>query len=142
MSSTLDDASDWNRKVIEEFRANAGQVGGNFADAPLLLLHTIGARSGFERINPMMYQELGGGMVAVFASKGGAPTNPDWFYNLVAHPEVTAEIGAGTRQFRARTATAEERAPIWERQKQRYPGFAEYETRTDREIPIVILEPA
>ena len=116
-------------------------MGGNFAGAPLLLLHTIGARSGLERINPIMYQDLGGGAVAVFASKGGAPTNPDWFYNLVAHPEVTAEIGAGTRQFRARTATAEERAPIWDRQKQWYPGFAEYETRTDREIPIVILEP-
>jgi len=141
MSSTLDDASDWNRKVIEEFRANAGRMGGNLADAPLLLLHTIGARSGLERINPIMYQDLGGGAVAVFASKGGAPTNPDWFYNLVAQPEVTAEIGAGTSQFRARTATAEERAPIWDRQKQWYPGFAEYETRTDREIPIVILEP-
>jgi deazaflavin-dependent oxidoreductase (nitroreductase family) len=142
MSSALDDASDWNRKVIEEFRANAGKVGGPFAGAPLLLLHTIGARSGLARINPVMYQELGGGAVAVFASKGGAPKHPDWFFNLVSHPEVTAEMGAGTRQFRARTATAQERAPIWDRQKQQYPGFAEYETQTDREIPVVILEPA
>ena len=142
MSSPVDDAKDWNRKIIEEFRANAGKVGGNFAGAPLLLLHTIGARTGVERINPMMYQDLYGGAVAVFASKGGAPTNPDWFHNLIANPDVTADIGAGTRQFRGRIATAEERASIWDRQKQQYPGFAEYESRTDREIPVVILEPA
>jgi deazaflavin-dependent oxidoreductase (nitroreductase family) len=142
MSSTLDDPADWNRKIIDEFRANAGKLGGNFAGAPLLLLHTIGARTGLERVNPVMYQELSEGAVAVFASKGGAPTNPDWFANLVVHPEVTVEIGAATRQFRARTATAQERAPIWDTQKQRYPGFAEYETATDREIPVVILEPA
>ena len=141
MSSPTDQANDWNRKVIDEFRANSGEVGGNFAGATLLLLHTVGARSGLERINPMMYQGLDGDAVAVFASKGGAPSNPDWFYNLIANPDVIAEIGADIRQFRARRATADERRQIWEKQKEQYPGFADYETQTDREIPFVILEP-
>jgi deazaflavin-dependent oxidoreductase (nitroreductase family) len=132
--------TDWNRQIIEEFRANAGKVGGPFAGAPVLLLHTTGARSGQERINPMMYQELGG-PVAVFASKAGAPTHPDWYHNLVANPEVTAEIGSGTRRFRARTATGDERTRIWDQQKHDYPGFADYEAKTDRQIPVVILDP-
>ena len=138
----MDQVMDWNRKLIEEFRANGGKVGGNFAGAPLLLLHTIGARSGQERINPMMYQDLGDGRVAVFASKNGEPTNPDWYHNLVAHPDVTAEIGTETRRFRARTASADEREPIWSKQKEDYPGFAGYEAKTGRQIPVVILEPA
>ena len=100
-----------------------------------------GAKSGQERVNPVMYQDLGGGSVAVFASKGGAPTNPDWFHNVVAHPEVTAEIGTGRRGFTARVAGEEERAPIWARQKRDYPGFADYETKTTRQIPVVILDP-
>jgi deazaflavin-dependent oxidoreductase (nitroreductase family) len=136
----MSDPEDWNSKIIEEFRANAGKVGGHFAGAPLLLLHTIGARSGRERINPVMYQYLGG-PVAVFASKGGTPTHPDWYHNLVANPEVTAEIGTETRRFRARTATAVEREPIWAKQKKDYPGFASYEANTDREIPVVVLDP-
>lgn len=138
----MDQANDWNLRTIEEFRANGGKVGGNFAGAPLLLLHTIGARSGEERINPMMYQDLGDNRVAVFASKAGAPTNPDWYHNLVANPDVTAEIGIETRRFRARTATSDEREPIWAKQKNDYPGFAGYEARTDRQIPVVILDPA
>ncbi|MGC8628319.1 MAG: nitroreductase family deazaflavin-dependent oxidoreductase [Acidimicrobiales bacterium] len=133
--------NDWNRQVIEEFRSNGGKVGGNFAGAPLLLLHTVGARSGKERVNPMMYQNLGDGRVAVFASKAGAPTHPDWYRNLLANPEVTAEIGTGLRRFLARTATPAEQEPIWAKQKQHYPGFAEYEAKTDRQIPVVILSP-
>lgn len=142
MSSTSDGVNDWNRQIIDEFRANGGRVGGNFAGAPLLLLHTTGARSGAERVNPMMYQELDGGRVAVFASKAGAPTNPDWYHNLTANPDVSAEIGSATRRFRARTADPEEREPIWTKQKQDYPGFADYESKTDRTIPVVILDPA
>ena len=137
----MSDPQDWNRKIIEEFRANAGKVGGPFAGAPLLLLHTTGARTGRERVNPTMYQDLGG-PVAVFASKAGAPTNPDWYHNLLANPEVTAEIGTDTRRFRARTASGDERQRIWDRQKHDYPGFADYEAKTDREIPVVILDPA
>ncbi len=138
----MDDVNDWNKTIIEEFRANAGQVGGNFAGAPLLLLHTTGARSGAARINPMMYQDLGDGRVAVFASAAGADTHPAWYHNVLAHPEVQAEIGTDTRSFRARTAAGAEREPIWAKQKVDYPGFAEYEAGTSREIPVVILDPA
>lgn len=136
----MSDSADWNTSIIHEFRANAGRVGGNFEGAPLLLLHTTGARSGEERVNPMMYQDLGG-PVAVFASKAGAPDNPAWYHNLRAHPEVTAEIGTDTRAFHARIATGDERTRIWTAQKTAYPGFAEYEANTSREIPVVILDP-
>jgi deazaflavin-dependent oxidoreductase (nitroreductase family) len=137
----MSETKDWNTRIIEEFRANGGRVGGNFEGAPLLLLHTTGARSGKERVNPVMYQDLGG-PVAVFASKAGADTHPDWYHNLVANPDVTAEIGTETRSFRARVAEVEERTPIWEKQKADHPGFAGYEANTDREIPVVILESA
>jgi deazaflavin-dependent oxidoreductase (nitroreductase family) len=139
--SGLDDVKDHNRRIIGEFRANGGQVGGPFEGAPLLLLHTTGAKSGAERVNPMMYRDLGDGRLAVFASKAGADSNPDWYHNLVANPDVVAEIGTGTRSFRARTASTEEREPIWSAQKRDYPGFAGYETGTDRVIPVVILAP-
>ncbi|WP_327003519.1 nitroreductase family deazaflavin-dependent oxidoreductase [Dactylosporangium sp. NBC_01737] len=133
--------SDWNDKIIEEFRANEGRVGGNFEGAPLLLLHTVGARTGQERVHPMMYQQVDGGY-AVFASKGGAPTNPDWYHNLLAQPQVSAEIGTGTVELVARVTAGEERDRIWTAQKAAYPGFADYERKTDREIPVVVLEPA
>jgi deazaflavin-dependent oxidoreductase (nitroreductase family) len=138
----MSEMKDWNAQFIEEFRANGGKVGGNFEGAPVLLLHTTGAKSGQERVNPMMYQDLGDGTVAVFASKAGAPTNPDWYHNVVANPDVTAEIGTETRAFRARVADPDEREPIWTKQKADYPGFAEYESKTDRQIPVVILDPA
>jgi deazaflavin-dependent oxidoreductase (nitroreductase family) len=134
--------SDWNAAIIEEFRANGGKVGGNFEGAPLLLLHSTGAKSGAERVNPTMYQDLGDGRLAVFASKAGAETNPDWYHNVVANPEVSAEIGTETRRFTARVAGSAERGPIWAKQKHDYPGFADYEQKTTREIPVVILEPA
>lgn len=137
----MDEVNDWNRQTIEEFRAQGGRVGGNFAGAPLLLLHTVGARSAKERVTPLMYQDVGAGRVAVFASKAGAPTHPDWYRNLVASPDVTAEIGTATRRFRARTAAPGEREPIWAKQKSEYPAFEGYEANTDREIPVVILDP-
>lgn len=138
----MSNTNDWNTAIIEEFRANAGKVGGPFEGAPMLLLHTTGARSGQERVNPMVYQDLGG-PIAVFASKAGAPTHPDWYHNLVAHPEVTAEIGAETRSFVARVATGEERERIWTKQKELMPGFAEYEVKAEgREIPVVVLDAA
>ena len=142
MSTPADDTNAWNRGIIEEFRANGGKVGGNFEGTSLLLLHTIGAKSGAERINPLAYQGLDDGNVAVFASKAGAPSNPDWFYNVMANPDVSVEIGSETRRYTARRATGEERSVIWERQKQLAPGFADYEAKTDREIPVVILESA
>lgn len=133
-------ADDWNSKLIEEFRANDGKVGGQFENAPLLLLHTTGAKSGKERVNPMMYLDEGDHL-AVFASKAGAPVNPDWFHNLVANPKVSAEVGAQTRSFVARVAEGAERDRIWQQWKTDWPGFADYETKTDRQIPVVILDP-
>ena len=131
--------SDWNDKIIAEFRANEGRVGGQFAGAPLLLLHSTGARSGQERVNPVMYQAVGDDW-AVFASKAGAPDNPDWYHNLKANPEATIEVGTDTIEVKARVLEPEERAPIWEEQKARYPGFADYEAKTARVIPVVLLE--
>lgn len=131
--------SDWNAKIIDEFRANAGNVGGPFEGAPVLLLHTTGAKSGQERVNPVMYQRVGDAY-AVFASKGGAPTNPDWYHNVLAHRDVTAEIGTDTVRLRARVAEGDERERIWSTQKERYPGFADYDSKTSRQIPVVILE--
>ncbi len=138
----MSDSNDWNTRIIEEFRANGGKVSGQFEGAPLLLLHSTGARSGQERVHPMMYQDLGEGSVAVFASKAGAPDNPDWFHNVSANPSVEAEIGTETRRCTARVAEGDERERIWSRQKSEYPGFADYEQKTDRTIPVVVLDPA
>ncbi len=131
--------NDFNQSIIEEFRANAGKVGGPFEGAPLLLLHTIGAKTGRPRVNPVAYQAVGEGF-AVFGSKAGAPTNPDWYYNLRVNPETTVEVGTDTLPVRARLAEGEERDRIWEKQKNVMPGFAGYETKTARQIPVVILE--
>jgi deazaflavin-dependent oxidoreductase (nitroreductase family) len=133
------DMNDWNAKTIEEFRANGGKVGGNFEGAPLLLLHHKGAKTGIERVNPVMYQAVGRDY-AVFATKGGAPTNPDWHHNLLANPDATIEIGTETKAVHARVAEGDERERIWSTQKERYPGFAEYEAKTTRQIPVVVLE--
>ena len=131
--------NDWNKRIIEEFRANDGKVGGVFAGAPLLLLHDRGAKSGAERVHPMMYRAVVEGF-AVFASKAGADTNPDWFHNLRAHPHVSVEVGTQTLAVTARVLDDDERAPIWEQQKAEFPGFAEYEANTERVIPVVMLE--
>ncbi len=137
----MSEPNDWNARIIAEFRAHQGKVGGNFEGAPILLLHTVGAKTGRERVHPMMYRRVGENY-AVFASKAGAPTNPDWYHNLVANPAVRAEIGTQTLDLSARVADSAEREPIWAAQKADFPGFAEYETRTTRQIPVVILEPA
>jgi deazaflavin-dependent oxidoreductase (nitroreductase family) len=133
------DVDDWNRRIIEEFRANGGKVGGPFDGAPLLLLHHRGAKTGTERVNPVMYQAVGDDF-AVFASKAGAPTNPDWYYNLVANARATVDVGSSTVEVTARVAEGEERKRIFEKQKTDYPGFADYERKTTRQIPVVILE--
>ena len=133
--------SDWNTPVIEEFRANDGRVGGDMEGWSIVLVHHTGAKTGTERVTPLVYQQVDGDTIAVFASKAGAPANPDWFHNLVAHPETTIEIGADTRRVRARVAAADERERIWSEQKRRMPQFAGYEEKTDREIPVVVLEP-
>jgi deazaflavin-dependent oxidoreductase (nitroreductase family) len=132
--------SDWNTHIMDEFRANAGKVGGPFEGSPMLILHTTGARSGREHMNPLVYQSDGDRLV-VFASKGGAPNHPDWYHNLAANPDVTIEVGTETLAKRARIATGDERERLWTRQKQLMPGFADYQAKTTRQIPVVILEP-
>jgi deazaflavin-dependent oxidoreductase (nitroreductase family) len=138
----MTDMNEWNRKVIEEFRANDGKVGGEMEGWPIVLVHHVGAKSGTERVTPLVYQPLGdSGSVAVFASKGGAPTNPDWFHNLVAHPDTKIEIGTDSYAVTARVAPGEERNRIFETQKELFPNFAEYEkTAGTRVIPVVVLD--
>jgi deazaflavin-dependent oxidoreductase (nitroreductase family) len=132
---------DWNAKVIQEFRANGGRVGGQFAGAPLLLLTSTGARTGTQRVRPMMYLPEGDRLY-VFASKAGAPTNPDWFRNLVANPRATVEVGTDTYDVDASVLQGEERDRVYAQQAAAYPGFAEYQAATDRVIPVVALDPA
>jgi deazaflavin-dependent oxidoreductase (nitroreductase family) len=133
--------SDFNQGVIDEFRANGGEVGGTFAGLPLVLLHHTGAKSGTAYVNPLAYQRLDDDTVAIFASKGGAPTNPDWYHNLVAHPNARIEVGGDAYDVTARVADDDERDRIWEAQKQAFPNFAEYEQKTGgRKIPVVLLE--
>jgi len=135
------DRDEFNRKVIEEFRANGGKVGGPFQGAPMVLVHHRGRKSGTERVSPLVYQPVGGKW-AVFASKAGAPTDPAWYLNLVANPRTTIEVGGDTFQVVARTATGAEREAIWDNQKKVMPQFAEYEVKADkRRIPVVIFEP-
>jgi deazaflavin-dependent oxidoreductase (nitroreductase family) len=132
--------NDWNTNIIEEFRTNEGRVGGPFEGAPILLMHHKGAKSGIERVNPLAYQPIDENTWAVFGSKGGAPTNPDWYYNVQANPRGLAEIGTETIDVTFRVAEGDERERIWEKQKHLMPPFAQYEEKTDRQIPVVILE--
>lgn len=129
--------SDWNVKIIEEFRANGGRVE-NFGDH-LVLLHTTGAKSGQVRVHPLAFQP-DGDRIVVFASKAGAPTNPDWYHNVLANPQVKVETGSETYDAVARVAEGDERERLWARQKELMPGFADYEKATTRQIPVVILE--
>jgi deazaflavin-dependent oxidoreductase (nitroreductase family) len=134
---------DFNQGVIEEFRANAGVVGGYFEGKNMILVHHHGTKSGKEYTTPLVYQPLEGGGLAVFASAGGAPNHPTWYHNLVANPDATVEIGTETFGVRARVAEGEERERIWTRQKEELPGYAEYEVNAaPREIPVIVLERA
>ena len=137
---SVSDRNDWNRQTVEEFRANKGQVGAIWEGRPLLLLTTTGAKSGQRRTTPMMYLREGDRLF-VFASRGGGPTNPDWYYNLVAHPEVTVEIGDQTYPAIAKPVTGEEHDSIYARWAQRYPQFREYQESTTRSIPVIELTP-
>jgi deazaflavin-dependent oxidoreductase (nitroreductase family) len=133
--------ADFNAQIIDEFHANQGRVGGMFEGMSLLLLHHVGAKSGQSRINPLVYQSDAGRYV-VFASKGGAPTNPDWYHNLSAQPSVTIEVGTDTIDVVASEATGEERERLYRTQAERAPQFAEYQNQTERVIPVIVLTPA
>ncbi|HSG41727.1 MAG TPA: nitroreductase family deazaflavin-dependent oxidoreductase [Anaerolineales bacterium] len=132
--------SDWNQKIIEEFRANEGKVGGHFEGKALLLLHTSGAKSGRERINPLATVRDGDRFV-VIASKGGADTHPDWYHNIVANPQVTVEFGTDTFQADAAVTDEPERTRLYDKMVEMMAGFDEYRKRTTRIIPVIVLTP-
>jgi len=139
----MSEATDWNRTVIEEFRANQGRVGGNFEGAPMVLVHHRGRRSGREYVNPMMYlpDETRDNVIYVFASKAGAPSHPDWYYNLTSLGEGSIERGTDSYRVTVRELAGDERDRVYAEQARRYPGFADYAERTEgiRVIPVLEL---
>jgi deazaflavin-dependent oxidoreductase (nitroreductase family) len=129
-----------NRRITDEFRQGGGVVGGMYTGMSLLLLHTVGARTGQRRVNPLVCQRLDGGSYAVFAANGGAPVAPDWYHNLLDRPQVEIEVGTAQIPVTARVATGEERATIWDRQTELVPHFAELAGTAGRQIPVVVLD--
>jgi len=132
--------ADFNTQVINEFRENGGRVGGMFEGAPMILVHHKGAKTGEERVTPLVYMPDDGRYV-VFASKAGAPDNPAWYHNLRAHPDTRVEVGDRTIEVTAHVAEGEERERLYNAQKAAMPQFAEYEQKTTRQIPVVVLAP-
>lgn len=135
------DRNDFNQNLIDEFRANGGKVGGMFADRPMMILTTTGAKSGQPRTIPLVYTTDGNRYV-IIASKGGAPTNPDWYYNLLANPAATVEVGTETFPAQASVASGAERERLYAAQAELMPAFADYQKNTPREIPVIVLERA
>ncbi|MET9222633.1 nitroreductase family deazaflavin-dependent oxidoreductase [Streptomyces sp. NPDC088197] len=134
----MSDGDDFNARITAEFRANHGKVGGPFEGAPMVLLHTRGARTGIERVNPLMYM-ADGDRYLVFASKGGADTHPAWYLNLLAHPDIDIEIGDETIPVHAEELKGAERDEKYAEQASRFPGFADYQKKTSRVIPVIAL---
>lgn len=134
----MTEANDWNTNVINEFRENSGAVGGVFTGKPMVLLHTTGAKTGRSRVTPLVYYTEGD-RVYVFASKGGAPENPDWYYNLVANPAIEVEVGSEKFAGTAVVLEGAERDEIFTKQAALQPQFAEYQSKTARSIPVVEL---
>ena len=135
----MTDTTNFNQTIIDEFRANGGKVGGGFAGMPMVIIHTKGAKSGQPRENPLAALVEDDGTLYVFASKGGAPTNPDWYHNIVANPEIQVEFGDETFTADATVLTGDKRTEIYDRQKTLVPGFADYEAGTTRVIPVIAL---
>jgi deazaflavin-dependent oxidoreductase (nitroreductase family) len=139
----MTDVTDWNTSVIEEFRANEGRVGGNFEGAPMVLVHHFGRKSGRDYVTPVMYlpDETDDKVIYVFASKGGVPSNPDWYYNLTTAGEGSVERGTDNHPVTVRELTGDERDRVYAEQARRYPGFADYAKRTEgiRTIPVLEL---
>jgi deazaflavin-dependent oxidoreductase (nitroreductase family) len=136
--TAVQDFNEWNKRIIEEFRANEGKVGGQFEGAPMILVHHFGAKSGTERVTPMVYFPDGDRLLVV-ASKAGAPTNPDWYHNLKAHPRVDVEVGPETFPVVVEELSGAERDEKWQQITAVMPGFAEYQQKTSRVIPVLAL---
>lgn len=134
-----DDINAWNEKVMADFRANGGNVGGDFTGVPMVIVHHTGAKSGKVRHAPLCYLPNGDDVV-IFASMGGAPINPAWYHNLIANPDTMIELGTEIVPVHVREAKGAERNELFERQKQAMPPFAEYEAATTRVIPVLVLE--
>ena len=139
MSNANTSPNNWNQKIIDEFRSNAGKVGGPFSGSPLLLLTTTGAKTGRRLTNPLRYNRIENRLL-VFGSKGGAPTHPAWYHNLVANPEVTVELGTDKFEARAVVIKGEERDRLFQQHGEEVPQFAEYQRKTSRKIPVIALE--
>jgi len=139
----MSEMNDWNALIIAEFRANDGKVGGQFEGAPVVLMHHIGRKSGKESVNPVMYlpDEADPTTIYVFASKGGAPTHPDWYWNMTEAGSAVVEVGTETYTVTVRDVTGEERDTVYAEQASRYPGFGEYAVKTEgiRTIPVLAL---
>ena len=135
----MNDYKDFNQQLIAEFRTNGGKVSGQFAGMPLILLTTIGAKSGQPRTSPVAYM-ADGDRILIIASKGGAPTNPDWYHNLVINPLVTVEVGSERFEARATVPQGEERDRLFNKVVEQMPNFGEYQKNTTRTIPVVVLE--
>ena len=131
--------SDFNQQIIDEFRANEGRVGGPFAGAPMILIHHIGAKSGTERVTPLVQFPEGDGRTIIVGSAAGAPTHPAWYHNLKANPKIVVEVGTEEYQVVAEEVTGAERDALWERVVSEAPGFRDYEEKTDRTIPLLRL---
>src|SRR5262245_33488724 len=132
-------SNEYNQRIIDEFRANGGIVGGEWDGYHLLLLHSTGAKTGQHRVNPVGYR-LDGDRLVVLGSNGGAPTHPDWYHNLCANPQVTVEVGNDRFDAQARVTVNDERERLWRDFKQEIPQLADYEQKTSRQIPVVVLE--
>ena len=136
------DRNEFNQGIIDDFRANAGVVTNPMFDGmSLILVHHRGAKTGTERVTPLVYQDLDDGRRAIFASMAGAPNNPAWYHNLVANPNTSIEVGSDTIDVTATVADRATRGPIWQRQKEQLPQFADYEAATERTIPVIVLSP-
>ena len=134
----MSDYNDWNQQIIKEFRANGGKVGGPFAGSTLVLLHTVGAKSGKEHVTPVMSFSFEGELYVV-ASKAGAPTNPAWYHNMLANPVVTVELGTETFRATAVSVPEPQRSQLYSKVVAQAPGFGEYQSKTERVIPVVRL---
>ena len=136
----MTEPNDFNSQIISEFRANGGKVGGMFAGAPMLLLHSTGAKTGQERVSPLGYRAVDGGY-AIFASKAGAPTNPAWYHNLIEAGSATVEVGVETFAVSVKEVTGSERDSVFAEQVRRFPNFGEYAEKTAgiRTIPVLEL---